>query len=126
MAKVGGARAGSGRKPGTANVRTREIADAIAKDGKLLPLEYMLNVMRDETSDAARRDDMAKAAAPFIHPRLAAVEHTGANGGPIETKDVSEISDLEGARRIAFVMAEASLAINHAKRTGNAAAKESA
>jgi phage terminase small subunit len=31
------------------------------------------------------------------------VEHTGANGGPIETKDVSE---NEAARRIAFILAQ--------------------
>jgi hypothetical protein len=30
----------------------------------------MLSVMRDETADVRRRDDMAKAVAPYIHPRL--------------------------------------------------------
>lgn len=43
----------------------------------------MLNVMRDVTADFERRDDMAKAAAPYIHPRLQAVEHTGKDGGAI-------------------------------------------
>jgi hypothetical protein len=33
------------------------------------PLEYMLRVMRDPAASHARRDDMAKAAAPYLHPR---------------------------------------------------------
>lgn len=28
--------------------------------------------------------EAAKAAAPYMHPRLAAIEHSGPNGGPIE------------------------------------------
>jgi hypothetical protein len=31
--------------------------------------------MRDEEAEALRRDEIAKAAAPFLHPRLATVEH---------------------------------------------------
>ena len=73
---------GVGRKPGTANTRTREIADKAAQEG-ITPLEYMLAVMRDETAETAHRHDMAKAAAPYIHPRLAAMEHKGPDGGPI-------------------------------------------
>lgn len=45
--------------------------------------------------------DCARDAAPFVHPRLAAMEHTGKGGGPIETADVSMI---EAARRIAFLL----------------------
>jgi hypothetical protein len=41
------------------------------------PLEYMLTIMRDEAADEAKRLDAAKAAAPYVHPRLAAVEHSG-------------------------------------------------
>ena len=29
------------------------------------------------------RADMAKAAAPYFHPRLNAIEHTGEEGGPL-------------------------------------------
>lgn len=35
----------------------------------------------------------ASDAAPFMHPRLAAVEHTGAGGGPIEMKATKEQRD---------------------------------
>ena len=41
------------------------------------PLEYMLRIMRDEAAVSTRRDDMAKAAAPYLHARLSSVEHTG-------------------------------------------------
>jgi hypothetical protein len=30
----------------------------------------MLDVMQDENADVSRRDDMARAAAPYIHARL--------------------------------------------------------
>lgn len=37
-------------------------------------------------------------------------EHSGPNGKPIETKDVGEYSELEVARRIAFILARATIA----------------
>lgn len=59
----------------------------------ITPLEYMLQVMRAEPSDALDdrelamavnlRFEAAKAAAPYIHPRLAAVEHSGPDGASL-------------------------------------------
>lgn len=69
----GGARPGAGRKVGSVTRKTREIADAAASGG-VTPLEFMLNRMRDEEAPMAERLDMAKASAPFIHPRLSSVE----------------------------------------------------
>ncbi len=43
----------------------------------ITPLEYMLSIMRNDEADEAKRLDAAKAAAPYVHPRLAAVEHSG-------------------------------------------------
>jgi len=37
----------------------------------------MLRVMRDRNASADRRDEMAKAAAPYVHPKLSAVEFNG-------------------------------------------------
>ena len=54
-----------GRKLGSLTKRTREIAQGALASG-LTPLEYMLATMRDVTVDDARRDDMAKAAAPYM------------------------------------------------------------
>lgn len=66
------------------------------------PLEYMLRVMRDPAVEPARRDDMAKLALPYLHPKPTAIEHTGRDGGPIEISDVSE-TDI--VRRIGFIVA---------------------
>ena len=78
-----------GRQNGVANKRTREIADAAIKEG-LTPLEYMLAVLRDENADPERRDEMAKAAAPYIHPRLASIEASHRI-----KSDVRDLSDAE-------------------------------
>lgn len=37
--------------------------------------------------------DAARDAAPYIHPKLSAVQHTGKGGGPIQTIDVTKLSD---------------------------------
>jgi len=79
----GGKRDGAGRKAGSLTTRTRELVEK-ARDAGLTPLDYMLSVMRDESFDMEKRLEAAKAAAPYMHPRLAAIEHTGADGGPIQ------------------------------------------
>lgn len=79
----GGKREGAGRPKGSASRKTREVADRAAEEG-LLPLDYMLKVMRDEGADQKRRDGMAIAAAPYLHPKLSAVEHGGVGGGAIQ------------------------------------------
>jgi hypothetical protein len=64
-----------GRTAGTLNKRTQTMLDEIASTGET-PLEYMLRVMRDPEAPVARRDDMAIAAAPYIHSKLAQVDLT--------------------------------------------------
>jgi hypothetical protein len=64
-----------GRKKGTANKVTSELKEAIAASGET-PLDYMLQVMRDPDADPNRRDDMARAAAPYLHPRPASVQQS--------------------------------------------------
>jgi hypothetical protein len=69
----GGARPGAGRKAGTPNKASDARQARIAAEGKT-PLDFMLEVMRDETKEFSQRLDMAKAAAPYVHPRLSSVE----------------------------------------------------
>lgn len=70
----GGARPGAGRKRkseapgGTPTVQT--VAQVGA--GQMTPLEYMLAVVNDVSADISRRDRMAQAAAPYVHPRAEA------------------------------------------------------
>ena len=66
----GGKRPGAGRPRKGAAVSAKEAA-RLAKGGEL-PLDYMLRVMRNPEVDPARRDAMAKAAAPFLHAKTAA------------------------------------------------------
>lgn len=92
-----------GRQKGSANKATRQRQQEIAATGET-PLAYMLRVMRDRTVEHDRRDRMASAVAPYVHPKLTAIEHTGADGGPIKTEDVTQLSDLEVARRVALLL----------------------
>ena len=62
-----------GRQKGTRNRATEEARAAAAATG-ILPLDYMLAVMRDPNADHKRRDAMAMAAAPYLHSRLTAVD----------------------------------------------------
>ena len=71
----GGARPGAGRKANTPNKASIERQAKVAASGQT-PLDYMLSVMRDELADDKRRDDMAKAAAPYVHPRLSNIDAT--------------------------------------------------
>jgi hypothetical protein len=64
-----------GRVAGTPNKVTANMRAQAAASGEL-PLEYMLRVMRSPETEPVRRDAMAKAAAPYIHPTLASVDHT--------------------------------------------------
>lgn len=81
----GGARSGAGRRKGQVNRVTAAQREAAAASGEM-PIDYMLRVMRARDVDDERRDDMAKAVAPYLHPRLANVEHKGKGGGPIKVE----------------------------------------
>ncbi len=80
----GGKRPGAGRKAGVLNKRTQEIAAAATAEG-VTPLEFLLNTMRDETRDYALRLTAARDAAPYVHPKLASVEHKGNEDHPVKT-----------------------------------------
>lgn len=73
MASRGGKRQGAGRKKGAATKRTQQIVERANAEGES-PLEYMLRTMRDEDTDIQRRDEMARAAAPYVHPRLSSID----------------------------------------------------
>jgi hypothetical protein len=62
-----------GRQKGARNRATEEARVAAAATG-ILPLDYMLSVMRDSAADHKRRDAMAMAAAPYLHSRLTAID----------------------------------------------------
>jgi len=75
-------RANKGKKPTAAETQQmQKLAAELTKtyeaggenEGRsieeLLPLDYMLKIMNDPKEDKNRRDRMAQACAPYIHPR---------------------------------------------------------
>jgi hypothetical protein len=72
MSGRGGRRPGSGRKAGS---RAKKVCAVVAEAtaNNMTPLQYMIAVMCDPDADIHRRDDMAKAAAQYVHPRLASL-----------------------------------------------------
>jgi hypothetical protein len=75
-----------GRKKGTPNKLSgaKAAKQAEIANSGITPLEFMLRIMRDEGEALDVRRDMAKAAAPYIHPKLAAIEHKGDADNPIQ------------------------------------------
>ena len=86
----GGKREGAGRPKGSASRKTREVADKAANEG-LTPLEYMLKVLRDKESSDDDKRWAAERAAPYIHPRLTAVDHSG----DMTVRHEDRLKDLE-------------------------------
>lgn len=43
----------------------------------MTPLDYLTSVYRDESRNPNERIDAAKAAAPYVHPKLSNVEFQG-------------------------------------------------
>ena len=75
----GGARIGSGRKPGSTDakfgkVSAERVLNRTGTGPDKMPLAYMLAVMNDDKQKATIRLQAAIAAAPYVHPRLASVE----------------------------------------------------
>lgn len=69
----GGARPGAGRKPGAIRKATAA-AQAKAAETGILPLDFMLDHMRNPEAPMSERLDMAKAAAPYVHAKLSSIE----------------------------------------------------
>lgn len=97
LAGHGGARVGAGRKPGSITTKTREITEAALAAG-ITPLEVMLQSMREfhDKGEFLSACSVAKDAAPYVHPRLAAMEHSGPDGGPIQVTVARFVEDAVG------------------------------
>lgn len=86
-----GARSPGGR-------RKRTAASATARSGlaaAVTPLDFLLATMRDEGNDFITRLNAAKAAAPYVHAKLASVE-VGGTGGRNLVVEIVRFSDLTG------------------------------
>lgn len=84
----GGARPRAGRPNGSRNKASVK-REAEIKASGLVPLDYMLKVLRDEKAPKEDRMWAATSAAPYVHPKLSAIEHTGTGGGPIQHENIN-------------------------------------
>lgn len=103
-----------GRQKGTKNKRTEALEEAARRAIAGLPdgftsLQLFQAVYRDDSMDVDTRMSAAEKALPYEHPRLSAVQHTGKNGGPIETTDLSALTlaDVEKLNELAERVAAA-------------------
>ena len=72
-------------------------AERMAKSLGITPLDYMLHVL-NTSNNKAERMDAAKAAAPYCHARLQAIDVTGVNETKVLIVGVAETSREEWAR----------------------------
>lgn len=91
----GGARNGAGRKKGSVTKATairQEMLARAAADG-ISPLDVMLGAMREawDSGNVTAAANFAKDAAPYMHPRLQAVEHKGNADHPLEQNSRVEL-----------------------------------
>jgi len=106
----GGARVGAGRKKGSHGKLTKAVREKALQTGNS-PLDVLLSIMRQpepvrEAGESvvaflARhklwieyRFEAAKAAAPYVHPRLQAVEPPGKDGKPTVIEHRFEIIEV--------------------------------
>jgi hypothetical protein len=85
----GGPRTGAGRKPGAAT-KLNEAARIAAAEGGTMPLDYMLELLRNVHLPSDTRFEAAKAAAPYVHAKLASVEMTGDPENPLNVRHTIE------------------------------------
>ena len=88
----GGPRPGSGRpkKSSKTALMAKKTAMRVLDNGTS-PLDYMLKVMNGQEEYDYHRFKAAAAAAPYVHPRLQAIEHSG----EIVSKHEQAIDELE-------------------------------
>jgi hypothetical protein len=100
----GGARKGAGRKPNGGRVqKTTHQALRALTDGRPTPLGYILSVMRGEIEYDEVRFRAAKEAAPYMHPKLQAIEHSG----EIVSKHESAVDELDKLAQTNTIIATA-------------------
>jgi hypothetical protein len=70
-----------------------EVARAKVAATGIMPLDYLLGLLRDEGQSQEVRTDAAKAAAPYVHAKLANVESKTSLTGEITVRASKEQRD---------------------------------
>ena len=98
----GGYRIGAGRPKGSINLKSIELITNASNAG-MTPMEYMLDVMRDENASKKERAWAAEKAAPYIHARPA----------PIQQKINIELPAIETCKDVPIVIAAIMRAVSN-------------
>lgn len=93
-----------GRAVGTLNKRTIALQNEQIESG-LMPLGYMLKVLRDESRSDEDHKWAATTAAPYLHPRLQPIVPRDDQGKPIDEDQAYDIREI--ARRLALIFTRA-------------------
>ena len=64
----------AGRPKGSKNKHSTALMRQAVRNSGLTPLDYLMSVYQDEKQDQKVRIEAAKAACPYIHPRLSAIQ----------------------------------------------------
>lgn len=121
----GGRRPGAGRPSGVGNRATPEDKRTLAELAKVYApaaLQVLVDVARDTSAPASSRVAAASALLDRSHGRpVQALEHTGKDGGPIETADIAMLSPVEREQRLLAVQQALAVigAPGGAQRRGN-------
>jgi hypothetical protein len=101
--KRGGYRPNAGRKPGVPNKLTTEFRDTVRRlleDNADNMARWLTLVAEGDGSEHSKPDpgkalDLLTKLAEFAAPKLARTEHTGADGGPVQTVGRIELVGLK-------------------------------
>ena len=85
-----------GRPRGNSNMRSLDLATRIEEEG-LTPVEYLVSVYRNKRASQSLRLAAARAAAPYVHSRLCAIEMDIIT----DNRDVTELSNEELSQMLA-------------------------
>lgn len=93
MTQRGGKRPGAGRKPGRVSAAKRNLSD-MAKDYAKAALATLVDVHSDSKAPHSARVSAATAILDRAYGKPSqSHEHSGPNGGPIPTVDLTNVSD---------------------------------
>ena len=96
----GGRRAGAGRKKGVPNQVTTDIRQAFRNLIEKQAGNFDTWLKRVASKDPGRALDLVSRLSEYCVPKLGRTEITGANGGPLETRAITQQTDDELLRRI--------------------------
>lgn len=106
----GGVRAGAGRKKLSSNVMNEQARMQAVSSGET-PLEFLLKAMRNDQNEFSVRLDAAKAAAPYIHARLSAIDMTSKTDGTIRLISDKPMSENDWANEVGMGSSEGAASI---------------